>query len=122
MTKEPYFADTSVSVKYNKTLKTLLLQHSASPHAIYVTRLSSQAVYFIQTGSSALSNTYLYNYLCVCVCVCVSVCMCVCDLTKPFLSPDFVFREIQTSILNALYFSGGFIQSRQISCIISVVI
>ena len=30
----------------------------ASPRAIFATRLSSQAVYFIQTGGSALSNTY----------------------------------------------------------------
>ena len=28
------------------------------PRAIFATRLSSQAVYFIQTGGSALSNTY----------------------------------------------------------------
>ena len=33
-----------------------------------------------------------------------------------------LFREIRISILNALYFPGGLIQSRQISCIISVVI
>ena len=30
----------------------------ASPRAIFATRLSPRAVYFIQTGSSALSNTY----------------------------------------------------------------
>ena len=63
----------SLSVKYNKTLKALplCLYESiqllmslvtnialASPHAIFATRLSSRAVYFIQTGSSALSNTY----------------------------------------------------------------
>ena len=30
----------------------------ASPHAIFSTWLSPHAVYFIQTGSSALSNTY----------------------------------------------------------------
>ena len=34
----------------------------ASPHAISATRLSSRAVYFIQTGGSALSNTYLCHY------------------------------------------------------------
>ena len=28
---------------------------------IFATRLSPQAVYFIQTGSSALSNTYGFN-------------------------------------------------------------
>ena len=28
------------------------------PRAIFATRLSPRAVYFIQTGSSALSNTY----------------------------------------------------------------
>ena len=30
----------------------------ASPLAIFATRLSPPAVYFIQTGCSALSNTY----------------------------------------------------------------
>ena len=43
-------------------------------------------------------------------------------LTKPVLLPYFVFREIRISILNALCLSGGLIQSRQISCIISVVV
>ena len=43
-------------------------------------------------------------------------------VTGPVLSPYFVFREIRISIFNALYFSGGLIQSRKISCIISVVI
>ena len=38
---------------------------SASPLAIFATRLSPRALYFIQTGGSALSNTYstlLYVY------------------------------------------------------------
>ena len=39
------------------------IYHSASPRAIYATRLSPQAVYFIQTGGSALSNTYNIHYL-----------------------------------------------------------
>ena len=52
MTKELYFADTLVSVKYNKTKKL--------PRAIFATQLSSRAVYFIQTGGSALNNTYSY--------------------------------------------------------------
>ena len=30
--------------------------------AIFATRLSSEAVYFIQTGCSALSNTYNSHY------------------------------------------------------------
>ena len=34
------------------------IQYSALPHAKFATQLSPQAVYFIQTGSSALSNTY----------------------------------------------------------------
>ena len=34
------------------------------------------------------------------------------------LLPYFAFREIRISILNALCFSGGLIQSHQISCII----
>ena len=66
--------NTSLSVKYNKTLKALPFHHLyesiqlllslmtnialASPPAIFATRLSPRAVYFIQTGSSALSNTY----------------------------------------------------------------
>ena len=36
------------------------------------------------------------------------------------LSSYFVFREIWISILNALYFPGGLIQSHQIFCIISI--
>ena len=36
----------------------------ASPHAIFATGLSSPAVYFIQTGGSALSNNiYMYIYI-----------------------------------------------------------
>ena len=75
MTKELYFVDTLVSVKYNKTLKTLPLRLYGSIQLLmgvlscdkYSTRLrlvlvptlfSSQVVYFIQTGGSALSNTY----------------------------------------------------------------
>ena len=70
MTKELYFADTLVSVKYNKTLPLHLYKYTALDEslvtnivlgfasAIFATPLSSQAVYFIQTGGSALSNTY----------------------------------------------------------------
>ena len=36
----------------------LLLNNQLIPRGIFATRLSPQAVYFIQTGSSALSNTY----------------------------------------------------------------
>ena len=56
--------NTSLSVKYDKTLKALPLrlyesiQLLASPCTIFATGLSSQAAYFIQTGGSSLSNTY----------------------------------------------------------------
>ena len=64
--------NTSLSVKYNETLKALLLHLYESiqllmslvtnivlaPLVIFATPLSSRAVYFIQTGGSALSNTY----------------------------------------------------------------
>ena len=36
-----------------------LVTNIASPRAIFATRLSSRAVYFIQTGGSALSNMYV---------------------------------------------------------------
>ena len=63
--------NTSWSVKYIKTLKNCHIdcmkvysswwescdKHKASSHAIYATRLSPQAVYFIQTGGGALSYT-----------------------------------------------------------------
>ena len=68
------FICTLIGVKYNKTLKALPLclyeRYTAldeglvtnialaSPHAIFATQLSPRAVYFIQTGGSALSNTY----------------------------------------------------------------
>ena len=66
------FVYTLVSVKYNKTLKALPLciKYTALGEglvtnitlgfacAIFATRLSPLAVYFIQTGGSALSNTY----------------------------------------------------------------
>ena len=66
MTKDLYFADTSLSVKYNKTSKMLclykiynesLLTNIAFSFAssIFATQLSPQVVYFIQTGGSALS-------------------------------------------------------------------
>ena len=75
MTKELCFVDTLVSVKYNKILKTLsghfvCIKYTALDESLvtnialgfascYIaTRLSSRAVYFIQTGGSALSNTY----------------------------------------------------------------
>ena len=60
-------------MKYNKTLKALLLSlyeiysswwESRNKYstrfacAIFIAWLSPQAVYFIQTGGSALSNTY----------------------------------------------------------------
>ena len=72
MTKELYFVDTLVSVKYNKTLKHyrfvcikyIALDESLVTNialcfacAIFATWLSPQAVYFIQIGGSALSNT-----------------------------------------------------------------
>ena len=65
-----FSVNTSLRVKYNKTLKALPLRlyesiqllideslvtnivYSASPRAIFATRLSSRAVYFIQTGGS----------------------------------------------------------------------
>jgi len=56
MAKKLYFADTLVSVKYNKTLKTLPLSLYESIQLLM--RVLSRAVYFIQTGGSALSNTY----------------------------------------------------------------
>ena len=59
MIKELYFADTLESVKYNKTLKTLPL------HLYESMQLSSQVVYFIQTGGSALSNTNSFH-ACIC--------------------------------------------------------
>ena len=55
MTKEQYFDDTSLSVKYSKTLKTLplclcegiqLLMRVLLPRAIFATQLSSRAVIF----------------------------------------------------------------------------
>ena len=46
------------------------IYYSASPCAIFATRLSSQAVYFIQTGGSALSNTYKAEKPSVCLSVC----------------------------------------------------
>ena len=35
-------------------------EYSTRLRAIFATRLSPRAVYFIQTGGSALSNTYSY--------------------------------------------------------------
>ena len=61
--------NTSLSVKYNKTLNALTL-HTALGESVVTnialcfmlyaiaTPPSPQAVYFIQTGGSALSNTY----------------------------------------------------------------
>ena len=48
--------NTSLSLKYNKTLKALPLRLYESIQLLV--RVSPQAVYFIQTGGSALSNTY----------------------------------------------------------------
>ena len=71
MTKEQYFDDTLPSVKYNnnKTLEMLPLCMNTKyapldkslvtlPRTIFATRLLSLAVYFMQTGGSALSCTY----------------------------------------------------------------
>ena len=79
MTKELYFVDTLVSVKCNKTLKSTATSYVAIKYtaldeslmtnialgctlcysAIFTIQLTPRAVYFIQTGSSALSNSYL---------------------------------------------------------------
>ena len=48
-----FSVNTSSGVKYNKTLKALPL------FALFAIQLSPQ-LYFIQTGSSALSNTYRF--------------------------------------------------------------
>ena len=65
MTKELYFVDTLVSVNYIKTLPLCLYESIQIFDESFVTNialgftgLSSQAVYFIQTGGSAVSNTY----------------------------------------------------------------
>ena len=69
-----YFINISLRVKYNQTLKALLLHLYESTATalgeslvtnkalgydcpIFATQLSPSTVYFIQTGSSTLSNT-----------------------------------------------------------------
>ena len=68
--KELCFIHTLIGVKYNKTLKALTLccmkdtalgeglVTNIALRRIFATQLSPRAVYFIQTGGSALSNTY----------------------------------------------------------------
>ena len=70
MTKELYFVDTSVSVKYNKTLKALLLclyKYTALDESLvtnialrfaFCNNCHSTLISSIQNGGSALSNTY----------------------------------------------------------------
>ena len=71
MTKELYFVDTLVRIKHLKHCHFICIKYTAldeslvtntySTRAIFATQLSSQAVYFIQIGGSALSNTYSTN-------------------------------------------------------------
>ena len=62
MTRELYFVGTLVSVKYNKTLSTGKSRDKYCTLVLLVLVLylpfDSCIIYFIQTGSSALSNTY----------------------------------------------------------------
>ena len=46
-------------MKVYTALNVSLVTNVALPHAISATQLSPQAVCFIPTGSSALSNTYM---------------------------------------------------------------
>ena len=77
MNKELHFDDTLASVKYNKTLKTLPLCLYESIQLFFVTNIALHfascyiccltlisAVYFKQTGGSALSNTYSHSMTC----------------------------------------------------------
>ena len=85
-------------MKYTALGESLMTNIAIVFNAIFATQLSNRAVYFIQTGSSALSDTFcsilqptawcyvvsqpivslVCPHVCVCVCVCVPVCLCVC--------------------------------------------
>ena len=61
MTKELYFDDILVSVKYNEILNKGPVTNIASPRAIFATQLSSRAVHIFQTNWQQCFKLYIHS-------------------------------------------------------------